>query len=137
MGCEQVGVSSRGESLSLFVVQRTFSLVRRGYDPEEVDRHLELVSRWFVSTPPGEALSHERAALQERERVLARREADAARVLEGARVEAEATLEGARRRADADARAGAQALAAAQAQAAEIRARVERERDELLDAARA
>src|SRR3954466_8139757 len=103
-------MASRGESLSLFVIQRTFSLVRRGYDPEEVDRHLEQVSRWFVSTAPGEALSHERAALQERERALARREAEAAHLLEGARVEAEATLEGARRRADADARAGAPAL---------------------------
>src|SRR3954451_3456248 len=108
-------MSSRGEPLSLFVVQRTFSLVRRGYAPEEVDRHLERVSRWFVSTPAGEALSHERAALQERERLLARREADAARVLAGARVEAEATLEGARRRSDADARAAARALAAAEA----------------------
>ena len=37
-------------------------------DPEEVDRHLEQVSRWFVSTEPGEALSHERAALAEQER---------------------------------------------------------------------
>ena len=54
-------VVARGVA-SLFVVQRTFSLVRRGYDPEEVDRHREQVSRWFVSTPPGEALSHERAA---------------------------------------------------------------------------
>src|SRR3954470_4437389 len=126
-------MSSRGESLSLFVIQRTFSLVRRGCDPEEVDRHLEQVSRWFVSTPPGEALSHEHAALQECERALARREAGTARVLEGARVEADATLEGARRRADADARPGAQALAAAEAQAAEIRARADRERAELLD----
>src|SRR3954467_14822300 len=120
-------MASRGESLSLFVIQRTFSLVRRGYDPEEVDRHLEQVSRWFVSTAPGEALSHERAALHERERELARREAEAARLLGGARLEAEATLEGARRRADADARAGAQALRDAEVQAAEMRARAERE----------
>jgi DivIVA domain-containing protein len=102
-------MSSRGQSLSLFVVQRTFKTVRRGYDPEEVDRHLEQVSRWFVSTTVGEALSHERAALQERERVLERREADAAHILEGARLEADATLEGARRRADADAAAGREA----------------------------
>ena len=25
----------------MFVVQRAFSRVRRGYDPDEVDRHLE------------------------------------------------------------------------------------------------
>src|ERR1700750_1840354 len=78
-------MSSRGDSLSLFVVQRTFRLIRRGYDPEEVDRHLEQVSRWFVSTGPGEALSHERAALQDRERAVGRREADAAHIIEGAR----------------------------------------------------
>jgi DivIVA domain-containing protein len=44
------GMSVRGQSLSMFVVQRSFSRVRRGYDPDEVDRHLELVSRWFTST---------------------------------------------------------------------------------------
>ena len=96
-------MSSRGESLSLFVVQRAFTLVRRGYDPEEVDRHLERVSRWFVSTEAGEAFSHERAALQERERAVERREADATRALEGARLEAEATVDGARKRASAEA----------------------------------
>ena len=36
-----------GDSRSLFVVQRSFRRVRRGYDPEEVDRHLQLVSEWF------------------------------------------------------------------------------------------
>src|ERR1700742_4541274 len=88
-------MSSRGQSLSMFVVQRTFSRVRRGYDPDEVDRHLELVSRWFTSTEIGQALAHERAALEQRERALARE-------LEGARLEADATLEGARRLAEAD-----------------------------------
>ena len=38
-----------GDSRSLFVVQRAFRRVRRGYDPEEVDRHLQLVSEWFAS----------------------------------------------------------------------------------------
>ena len=40
---------AEGDSRSLFVVQRAFRRVRRGYDPEEVDRHLELVSEWFSS----------------------------------------------------------------------------------------
>jgi DivIVA domain-containing protein len=35
------------DSRGVFVVQRTFATVRRGYDPDEVDRHLELVSEWF------------------------------------------------------------------------------------------
>ena len=31
----------------MYVVQRHFRLVRRGYDPAEVDRHLQIVSDWF------------------------------------------------------------------------------------------
>jgi DivIVA domain-containing protein len=38
----------------MFVVQRAFSRVRRGYDPDEVDRHLELVSP-TGSTPTASA----------------------------------------------------------------------------------
>ena len=83
-------MSSHGESLSLFVVQRTFTLVRRGYDPEEVDQHLQRVNRMFMSTEAGKAFSHERAALQERERELERLHGEAERALEGARLEAEA-----------------------------------------------
>jgi DivIVA domain-containing protein len=130
-------MSSRGQSLSMFVVQRTFSRVRRGYDPAEVDRHLELVSSWFTGTQVGQALSHERAELQQRERSLGEREAELARALEGARLEADGLVEGARRRAQADAHAGERALAAAREEAAAIRATAEREREELLDAARA
>ena len=44
----------------MFVVQRAFSRVRRGYDPDEVDRHLELVSQWFTSTDIGRTFTHER-----------------------------------------------------------------------------
>ncbi len=47
-------MSASGQSRSLFVVQRTFSRVRRGYDPDEVDRHLQLVSEWFVGSRMGE-----------------------------------------------------------------------------------
>jgi len=98
----------------MFVVQRTFSRVRRGYDPDEVDRHLELVSQWFTSTDIGRTFTHERSRLQERERAVSTREAEQARGIEGARLEAEATLEGARRRADAEARTADRTLAAAQ-----------------------
>src|SRR4051794_6646993 len=69
-------MSSRGQSLSMFVVQRTFRRVRRGYDPAEVDRHLELVSQWFTSTDAGRAVAEERARLHERE-------AEARQLLEG------------------------------------------------------
>ena len=101
-----ISMAGRGETLSMFVVQRTFKTVRRGYDPEEVDRHLELVSRWFTSTDAGKAIAEERARLKERE-------AEAEHVVEGARIEAEATLEGARRRAEADTREAERRLAEA------------------------
>ena len=65
----------------MFVVQRTFTLVRRGYDPAEVDRHLENVSRWFTSTAVGEALAQERTRLEAR--------ADGERIVAAARAEAE------------------------------------------------
>src|SRR3982751_4876359 len=100
-------MSSRGQSLSMFVVQRTFRRVRRGYDPAEVDRHLELVSQWFTSTDAGRALAEERARLHERE-------AEAHRLLEGARREGEATIEGARLRAQADGREAERMLAEAE-----------------------
>ena len=121
----------------MFVVQRAFSRVRRGYDPDEVDRHLELVSQWFTSTDIGRAFTHERAELDQRERAVAAKEEAQARDLEGARLEAEATLEGARRRADGEARAADQALAAARQEAAAIRADADRQRTELLEQARA
>ena len=95
----------------MFVVQRSFRRVRRGYDPDEVDRHLELVSQWFTSTDVGRAFSHERAELEARERAVAAREAEQTRQIDGARPEADATLEGARRRADAAAEAAEQTLA--------------------------
>src|SRR5919199_335735 len=95
-------MAGRGETLKMFVVQRSFTTVRRGYDPEEVDRHLQRVSRWFTSTEVGEALARERVELAEREEALRAREQEVDRVVAEARVEADATLEGARRRADAD-----------------------------------
>ena len=65
-------MTTGGDSRSLFVVQRTFRRVRRGYDPEEVDRHLQLVSEWFASGRGG------RTAREAEERLNAREEALAA-----------------------------------------------------------
>src|SRR4051794_17032183 len=96
------------DSHSIFVVQRTFTQVRRGYDPDEVDRHLMLVAEMFNRGRSGE---------QRRE--AERHEAEARRELEAARLEAEATLEGARKRADAD-------LAAAREEAVAITERARR-----------
>ena len=45
-----VAMAPSGESHSIFVVQQTFRTVRRGYDPDEVDRHLELVAEMFRSS---------------------------------------------------------------------------------------
>src|SRR4051794_35047930 len=72
-----------GESHAVFVVQRSFRRVRRGYDPEEVERHLQLVSEWFTKTHAGEAAREYEHSHRER------LEADA--TLEGARIKAEAT----------------------------------------------
>src|SRR4051812_873646 len=140
-------MSSRGQSLSVFVVQRTFKRVRRGYDPHEVDRHLELVSRWFTSTDIGLALTHERTELDRREAALSEREAQLERSVKPKQIEADATLEGARRKADDLARRSEEAFAEARAQAEkivhdaegrreEMLAAGKRERDELLDQAR-
>ena len=75
-----------GESHSIFVVQQTFRTVRRGYDPDEVDRHLELVAEMFRSSRD----------LQLRARAGAPRGARLRHELEAAKLEAEATVEGAR-----------------------------------------
>ena len=89
------------DSRSVWVVQRTFRRVVRGYDPEEVDRHLQLVQEWFSRSRVGQVGREMEARLKEREEAVAEREAQAARGLRGARTEAEATLEGARREAEA------------------------------------
>jgi DivIVA domain-containing protein len=133
------GMAAGGDSRSLFVVQRSFRRVRRGYDPEEVDRHLQLVSEWFSHGRAGRTARQLREELDTREREAdaARREAE--KVLEGARVEERATLAGevekAAREAErilAEARErAAQELAAARAeieeQARTLRAERERE----------
>src|SRR3954453_23958161 len=88
-----------GDSRSLFVVQRAFRRVRRGYDPEEVDAHLQLVSEWVASGRGGRAGREAEQALIEREHAAEAAQEEARKQLEGERVEAEATLEGARLKA--------------------------------------
>ena len=107
------------DSLSVFVVQRSFRRVIRGYDPDEVEHHLERVSQWFSETGARAAVREAEAQLSEREKALRdadedlRRRSDAARgsaesVLEEARAEAATIMEKARAdaaaaRRDADA----------------------------------
>jgi colicin import membrane protein len=110
-------VSHSGESLSMFVVQRSFRRVRRGYDPEEVDRHLELVRQWFLRARVGEEARELEARLRAREQAVARSEEEARRTLEGARLEAEATLEGGRVRALAETEAARRTLEGARLEA--------------------
>jgi DivIVA domain-containing protein len=87
------------------VVQRHFRRVRKGYDPAEVDRHLELVSEWFRTSRTAEKAREVERQLLAREHAMTEKEAQADRLLENSRREAEATLEGARLRAEADRRA--------------------------------
>ena len=97
------------ESRAVYVVQRSFRRVRRGYDPEEVDRHLQLVSEWFTRSHAGE-MARETQARLERERTE----------LAGERVEADAILEGARLKADAQIDAAERTRRDAEAAAAEV-----------------
>ena len=94
--------STEGETRSAYVVQRHFRRVRKGYDPAEVDRHLQLVSEWFRTSSTAEKARETEQQLLARERAVMEKEAEAERLLESSRVEAEAILEGARLRAAAD-----------------------------------
>jgi DivIVA domain-containing protein len=96
------------ESLSVYVRQRSFRRVMRGYDPEEVDRHLETISQMVASGAIGEVAREHDDRLADRERAVEASEvevrerlADAERELHEARVEAEATLKGAQLKAEA------------------------------------
>src|SRR3954454_19428393 len=108
-----------GESHAVFVVQRSFRRVRRGYDPDEVERHLQLVSEWFTKTHAGEpAREYEQS---HRERLEAGEELRDGRLeAEGMRLGAVARLEGGRRRAGAMAREVEAELARARQEAAGI-----------------
>jgi DivIVA domain-containing protein len=46
--------SQEGETRAAYVIQRHFRRVRKGYDPAEVDRHLQLVSEWFRTSRAAE-----------------------------------------------------------------------------------
>ncbi len=101
-------MAEEADSRAIFVVQRHFRIVRRGYDTDEVDRHLRLVAEWFRKSDAGRfaaeaetRLCERQALLEQHERVVAEREEEARRLVEGARIEAEATLQGAQLRANA------------------------------------
>jgi DivIVA domain-containing protein len=134
-------MSSGGDSRSLFVVQRAFRRVRRGYDPDEVDRHLQLVSEWFSQGRGGRTAREAEQQLAAREEALAAAEADARRDAEGARVEADATLEGARLRAaaaiESAEREAQRIVGAAHAEAERIVAATRAEAERIAAAARA
>src|SRR5436190_1014335 len=126
--------SGDGETRAVYVVQRHFRRVRRGYDPDEVDRHLQLVSQWFAEHRVGELARELQARLQEREEAVVEAEQDARRLLEGASMEAEGMLEGAGLRAAAEAKDAERTRARA---AADL-ARRDRDADaKLADAGRA
>jgi DivIVA domain-containing protein len=112
------------ETRSAYVVQRHFRRVRKGYDPAEVDRHLQVVSEWFRTSRTAEHAREVEQQLLARERAVVEKEAEAEQLLESTRLEAKAILEGAQLRATAD-REAADALLAkaredARAEAAEI-----------------
>jgi DivIVA domain-containing protein len=77
-----MAASGEGETRSVYVVQRHFRRVRRGYDPVEVDRHLQLVSEWFCQSRAGETARELEKQWQAREREVAAGEERARRLLE-------------------------------------------------------
>src|SRR3569623_2115479 len=80
-------MAAGGDSRAMFVVQRAFRRVRRGYDPEEVDRHLRLVSEWFAASRAGQGARDLEARVEERAEAE-RLRAEAEQVVVEAREEA-------------------------------------------------
>jgi hypothetical protein len=66
-------------------IQRGFPEVADGYDPEDVDRHLELVASWFAGEKLGDAV---RQTEERAERILADARAEAATIVAAARRQA-------------------------------------------------
>jgi len=135
--------SGEGETRSVYVVQRHFRLVRRGYDPAEVDRHLQVVSEWFRRGRAAEVVREREEQIHAREDAITERGQQAQRLLESQGLEARATLDGARLRADAELKAAEQAqneaqalLAHARQDAEQVRAEAHAERSSILDQAR-
>src|SRR4051812_18983597 len=102
----RLGMGRSGESLSVFVVQRHFKRTRRGYDPDEVDRHLEVISQWLNGSRVSIALREGEEKLARLQREAEDAEERARSTVEGAEREAAATLEGAQLRAAAAPEAG-------------------------------
>jgi hypothetical protein len=96
-------MSSRDQSLSLFVVRRTFTRVRRDHDPDEVDRHLGLVSK-IIADARAEAERELATAGRAGEQLLAAARAEAAEAAQSLRAHAEDELRAyvERRRREAD-----------------------------------
>ena len=133
------------ESLAVYVRHRVFRKVMRGYDPSEVDAHLETIANMIMTGSFRELVRAEEERIAEREAAAAATEAHARKVLEeaehelqAARMEADATLEGAKARARADEEAGKQLLEQSklEADAHEIVQAAREEADRLIAQAR-
>ena len=69
-------------------VQRRFDLVLRGYDPAEVDAHLERVSEWFSQSRAGQLARDQERRFTLREEQVSKRERAAQELLAGAELQA-------------------------------------------------
>jgi len=123
------------ESLAVYVRHRVFRKVMRGYDPGEVEAHLETIANMIMTGSFRELVREEEERIAEREAAAAATEAHARKVLEeaehelkAARMEAEATLQGAQAKAEADERAGRALLE---------QSKLEADAHEIVEAARA
>jgi DivIVA domain-containing protein len=133
------------ESLAVYVRQRAFKRVMRGYDPAEVDRNLETVSQMISTGALQELVREQEERLAQREAAAEAAEAHARQLVEqaerelnAARTEADATLAGAQAKARADEAAAAKLLdeARLQAEASEIITAARAEAERILDDAR-
>ena len=86
----------------------TFKTVMRGYDPAEVDRHLQTIAEMISTGAVAELVREQEERLQQRDLAVTAAEAhanelvqQAERELHAARVEADATIEGANAKARA------------------------------------
>jgi DivIVA domain-containing protein len=116
-----MSAGNEAESSSAMAVQRRFDVVLRGYDPAEVDAHLQRVSEWFSQSRAGQLARDQERRFKLREEQVSELERQAHALLAGARIEEQATLEGARLRAESQLR-----------QAERIQADAVAERDRLL-----
>ena len=134
------------ESLAVYVRQRAFRKVMRGYDPDEVDRHLETISQMISTGAVADLVREQEERLQQREAAIAAAGADARslherpeRELHAARVEADATIAGAEAKAKAVEQQARDTLDAArlEAEASETISQARTEAAQTMQAARA